>query len=160
MTAHLRRRMWVLTHQDALIPQCLAIGTATASTALATRMTIPAQLFLLVSAAASMYPARGVLIPDGNFAVVAIIVLKSVGFFAVDGEIADFETGVVHAEGDAADVFDEDHDQACPDYVPADDEAGACDLDADLAAVAGDGATGVGDAEGGAALFGGPESCF
>ena len=90
--------------------------------------------------------------------IVPIIVFKGVRFFAVDGVVADFAHLVRHAEGHAADVLDEAHDEGGPDDVPADDEEGADDLEADLAAVAGDGAAGVGDAEGGAAFLGCPET--
>ena len=97
------------------------------------------------------------LIP-GHAPIIPIVVFKRVGFLAVDGVVADFAHFVRHAEGHAADVLDEDHDERGPDDVPADDEEGADDLEADLPAVACDGAAGVGEAEGGAALFCGPET--
>ncbi len=97
------------------------------------------------------------LIP-GNPSVIAVVILKRVRFFAVNGVIPDFAHFIRHAQGDAADEFDEHHNKGGPDDVPADDEEGADNLEADLAAVACDGAARVGDAEGGAALFGGPET--
>lgn len=101
----------------------------------------------------------GVLIPHRyNLPVVPVVVFERVGFFAVDGVVANLAHFVTHAEGDAADVFNEEHDEGCGEDVPADDEEGADDLEADLAAVAGDGAAGVGDAEGQAAFFGCPET--
>ena len=90
--------------------------------------------------------------------IIPIVVFKRIRFLPVDRIIADFAHFVRHAQGDAADVFDEDHDEGGPDYVPADGEEGADDLEADLAAVACDGAAGVREAEGGAAFFCGPES--
>lgn len=90
--------------------------------------------------------------------VVAVVVFKGVGFLAVDGVVADFAHFVRHAQGHAADVFDKGHDEGGPGDVPADDEEGADDLEADLAAVACDGAARVGDAEGGAAFLCGPET--
>lgn len=90
--------------------------------------------------------------------VAAVVVFKGVGFLAVDGEVADFAHFVRHAQGDAAHVFDEDHDEGGPDDVPTDGEEGADDLEPDLAAVACDGAAGVGETEGGAAFLCGPEA--
>lgn len=102
---------------------------------------------------------RGPLVLEaGEPPVVPVVVFKGVGFLAVDGVVADFAHLVRHAEGDAADVFDEAHDERGPDDVPADDEEGADDLQADLAAVAGDGPAGVRESEGGAAFLGCPES--
>ena len=88
----------------------------------------------------------------------AVVVGEGVGLLAVDGVVADLEHLVRHAQRDAADELDEHHDERRPDDVPADDEEGADDLEPDLLAVAGDGAAGVGDAEGGAAFGGGPET--
>ena len=76
----------------------------------------------------------------------------------MDGVVAHGAHFVRHPQRDAADVLDEAHDQRGRDDVPADDEEGAEDLETDLAAVAGDGAAGVGETEGGAALFCGPET--
>ena len=90
--------------------------------------------------------------------VVAIVVFKGVGFLAVDGVVADLAHLVRHAQGHPAHVFDEAHDEGCPDDVPADDKEGTDDLQADLAAVAGDGAAGVGETKGRAAFFRGPET--
>ena len=90
--------------------------------------------------------------------IVAVVVFKGVRFLAVDGVVADFAHFVRHAQGHAADVFDEDHDEGRPDDVPADDEEGADDLQADLTAVARDGAAGVGQTEGGATFFRCPET--
>ena len=94
----------------------------------------------------------------GDAPVVAVVVFKGVGFFAVDGIVADLAHLVRHAEGHAADVFDEEHDEGRPDDVPAHDEEGADDLEADLAAVACDGAAGVRETEGRAAFFRCPET--
>ena len=96
--------------------------------------------------------------PVSNPAVIAIVVFKRIRLLAVDGEITDPEVFFGHAQGHAADVLDEAHDEGGPDDVPADDEEGADDLEADLSAIACDGSTWVGDAEGRAAFFGGPES--
>lgn len=102
---------------------------------------------------------RGALMFEaGDASVIPVIVFERVGFFAVDGVVADFAHFVRHAQGHAADVFDEDHDQGRPDDVPADGEEGADDLKADLAAVAGDGAAGVGETEGRAAFLRCPET--
>ena len=102
---------------------------------------------------------RGTLVLKArNAPIVAVVVFEGVRFLAVDGVVADFAHFVRHAEGDAADVFDEHHDERGPDYVPADDEEGAHDLETDLAAVACDGAAGVGEAKGRAAFFRGPET--
>lgn len=95
----------------------------------------------------------------GNAPIVPVVVLKRIRLFAMDGVVADLAHFVRHAEGDAADEFDEHHDERGPDDIPADDEEGADDLEADLAAVACDGAAGVGDAEGFAASFCGPQTC-
>ena len=90
--------------------------------------------------------------------VIAIVVFKCVWFLTVNSVVADFAHFVRHAEGDPADVFDEAHDERCPDDVPADDEKSANDLETDLAAVTGDGAARIGDAKGSAAFFGSPET--
>ena len=90
--------------------------------------------------------------------IVPIVVFKRVGFLAVDGVVADFAHFVRHAQGNAADVFDEHHDEGGPDDVPTDGEEGADDLQADLATVARDGAARVGETEGGAAFLGCPET--
>ena len=60
--------------------------------------------------------------------IIPIVVFKGIRFLAVDGVVTDFAHFVRHAQGDAADVFDEDHDEGGPDNVPADDEEGADDL--------------------------------
>lgn len=91
--------------------------------------------------------------------VVAVVILKCIWLLAVDGIVANLAHLVRHAEGHAANVLDETHDEGGPDDVPADDEEGADDLEADLATVAGDGAARVGDAEGEAAFLSGPETC-
>lgn len=102
---------------------------------------------------------RGALVLEArNAAVIAVVVFKRVRFLAVDGEVANLAHFVRHAQGHAADVLDEDHDEGRPDDVPADGEEGADDLEADLAAVARDGAAGVREAEGRAAFFCGPEA--
>ncbi len=113
----------------------------------------------LAHLAERLFGVRGALVLEaGDAPVVAVVVFKGVGFLAVDGVVANLAHFVRHAQGDAADVLDEAHDEGGPDDVPADDEEGADDLEADLAAVAGDGAAGVGEAEGRAAFFGGPET--
>ena len=91
-------------------------------------------------------------------AIIAVVIFKRVGFLAMDGVVADLAHFVRHAQGHAADVFDEDHDEGGPDNVPTDDKEGADDLEADLAAVARDGAAGVGKAEGCAAFLCRPET--
>ncbi len=91
-----------------------------------------------------------------NASIITIVVLKGIRFLAMNGIVADFAHFVRHTEGHAADVFDETHDEGGPDDVPGDDEEGADDLEADLAAVACDGTAGVGDAESGAAFCRGP----
>ena len=87
-----------------------------------------------------------------------VVVGEGVGLLAVDGVVADLEHLVGHAQRDAAYKLDEDHDERRPHEVPADDEQRADDLQPNLLAVAGDGAAGVADAEGGAAFGGGPET--
>ena len=94
----------------------------------------------------------------GDLAVVAVVVFKGIGLLAVDGVVADFAHFVRHAQGHAADVLDEAHDERGPNDVPADDEEGADDLQPDLSAVASDGAAGVGETKGRAAFFGCPET--
>ena len=90
--------------------------------------------------------------------IIPIVVFKCVWFLAVDGVVADFAHFVRHAQGYAADVFDEHHYEGGPDYVPADGEEGADYLEADLSAVACDCAAGVGETEGGTAFFCCPET--
>ena len=87
-----------------------------------------------------------------------VVVGKGVRFLAVDGVVADQEGLLAHAQRDAQHVLDEEHDGAGPEDVPADHEERADDLDPDLAAVAGDRAAGVGEAEGGAAFHRGEEA--
>ena len=86
------------------------------------------------------------------------VVVEAVGFLAVDGVVADEELFVGHAQGDAADVFDEAQNQRGPNEIPADDEEGADDLQPDLFAVAVDGAARVGQAEGRAGVGVGEDS--
>ena len=76
----------------------------------------------------------------------------------MNGIIADLAQLICHAQGHAADVFDEHHDEGSPDDVPANDEEGADDLETDLAAVARDCSAWVGDAESRAAFFRSPEA--
>lgn len=83
---------------------------------------------------------------------------EHVRLLAMHGVIAHLELGLAHAQGHAEHIFDETHDQARPDDVPADDEHGARDLVGDLDAVALDGAARVGEAEGGAAGDGGEDA--
>ena len=90
--------------------------------------------------------------------VVAVIVFEGIGFFAVNGIVADLTHLVGHAEGHAADEFYEHHDQGGPDDVPADDEKCADNLETDLAAVACNGTAGVSDAESLAAFYCCPET--
>lgn len=66
----------------------------------------------------------------------AVEVGKGVRLFAMHGVVANLARGVGHAERDAQDVLDEDHDERGPDDVPADDEEGADDLEPHLPAVA------------------------
>jgi len=81
----------------------------------------------------------------------SIVVRKRVGHLMVNGIISNLTRGIAHAQRNTEDVPDKEHDQRCPDDVPADDEKGADDLQPDLLAVAGDGSAGVGQAEGCAA---------
>ena len=92
--------------------------------------------------------------------VVPVVVFERVGFLAVDGVVANLAHLVRHAQRHAADVFDEAHDEGGPHDVPADDEEGADDLQADLPAVACDGSAGVGETKGRAAFLGCPETCM
>jgi hypothetical protein len=66
----------------------------------------------------------------------AVEVRKRVRLFSVHGVVANLAGGVGHAERDAQDVLDEDHDEGRPDDVPANDEECADDLEPDLLAVA------------------------
>lgn len=91
--------------------------------------------------------------------VIPVVVFERIWFFTVDSVVTNLAHFVGHAEGYAADIFDEHHDQGGDDNVPADDEKGADDLETNLAAVAGDSSTRVGDAEGGAAFLCCPETC-
>ena len=99
-----------------------------------------------------------VCVPDIDAPVVAVVVFESVRLLAVDGVVADFKLLVGHAEGDAADVFDEAHDEGGPDNVPADNKESSDDLETDLAAIAGNRTSGVGDTKSSAALLRGPET--
>lgn len=94
----------------------------------------------------------------GGLGVVRLTGAKDIGLFPVDGIVALEEVLLAHAQGDTQDVLDKQQDQAGPDQVPADDEEGAGQLVAELDAVAGDGAAGVGEAEGGTPVDGGPEA--
>lgn len=135
-------RMRILPHQHPLMAMPMPIP-------------IPTTLLLIPRP-----PPRHLrLMPKPDLAIIPIVILKRIRLLAVDGEVANLEHLVRHAQRDAADVLDEDHDERGPDDVPADDEEGAHDLEADLSAVAGYGAAGVGDAEGGAAFGCGPETC-
>lgn len=91
---------------------------------------------------------------------IAIIMRKRIRLLAMNSKITHLQHFIAQAQGHAADVFDKAHDQRCPHDVPADDEERADDLQPDLLAVAGDGAAGVRDAEGGAAVGGRPETCL
>ena len=120
---------------------------------------LPLDVVALAHGPDGLFRVRQALVLEaGDLAVVAVVVFKGVGFLAVDGVVADFAHFVRHAQGHAADVLDEAHDERGPDNVPADDEEGADDLQPDLSAVARDGAAGVGEAEGRAAFFGCPET--
>ena len=88
----------------------------------------------------------------------SIVILKRIRFLSVDGEISLPQILIAHAQGNAADIFDEDHDEGGPNDVPADDEEGADDLKTDLAAITCDSTAGVGQAEGSATFDGGPET--
>ena len=88
----------------------------------------------------------------------AVVMGKGVGFFAVDGKVADFEHLVRHAQRDPTDILDENHDQGGPHDVPADDEQSADDLEPDLLPVPCNGAARVGDTKGGAALCSCPKT--
>jgi hypothetical protein len=65
--------------------------------------------------------------------------------------VANLARGIAHAQRNAENVPDEEHDQRRPDDVPADNEKSADDLKPDLLAIAIDGTTRVGQAEGCAA---------
>ena len=120
---------------------------------------LPLHVVALAHFPEGLLRVRGPLVLEaGEAPVVAVVVFKGVGLFAVDGVVADFAHFVRHAEGHAADVFDEDHDEGGPDDVPADNKEGADDLEADLSPVAGDGTARVGDTEGSAAFLGRPEA--
>lgn len=54
--------------------------------------------------------------------IIPIVVFKRIRLLAVDRIVADPAHLVCHAQGHAADVFYEDHDEGGPDDVPADDE--------------------------------------
>ena len=124
-----------------------------------TIMVFPIQIMTPPHLPERLLRVRGPLVFKARDApVVAVVVFKGIGFLAVDGVVANFAHFVRHAQGHAADVFDEDHDEGGPDDVPADGEEGADDLEADLSTVTGDGAARVGEAESGAAFFGGPET--
>ena len=94
---------------------------------------------------------------SSNATIIPIVVFKGIGFFAVHRIIPDLAQLIRHAQGHAADVFDEDHDEGGPEDVPADDEKGADDLETDLTAVARDCSAWIGDAESRTAFFCGPE---
>ena len=129
--------MRVFAHQDRVVP---AIAT-----------TIRRSLLLICELGL-------VRIPDIEAPVIAIVVFESVWFFAVNSVVTNLKLLFGHTQRNTADVFDEDHDERSPYDVPADDEKGTHDLEANLATISCDGASRVGDAEGSAALFGGPET--
>jgi hypothetical protein len=52
---------------------------------------------------------------------------EDVSRFAVDHIAACEELGFGHTEGNAEGIFDEAHDEGCPDYVPANDKECADD---------------------------------
>ena len=117
--------------------------------------------FLAVGLLAEVGAVLGVvvvLVAGGAAEQAAVVVREGVGLLAVDGVVADLEHLVRHAQRHPAHELDEDHDERRPHDVPPDDEQRAHDLQPNLLAVAGDGAAGVGDAEGGAAFGGGPET--
>ena len=76
----------------------------------------------------------------------------------MDGEVTDPQVFLGHAQRNTADIFDEAHDEGGPDDVPADDEESTDNLEANLPTVSCDGAAGVGNAKGCAALLGSPET--
>ena len=77
---------------------------------------------------------------------------EDVRLLAVHGEVADEQLLLGHAQGHAQHVLDEQQDGGRPEEVPGDDEEGADDLQADLAAEAVDGAARQAGAEGGDTL--------
>jgi hypothetical protein len=81
----------------------------------------------------------------------SIVVGERVRHLLVNRKVANLARGIAHAQRNAENVSDEDHDQRRPNDVPADDEKGPDDLEPDLFAVAVDGTTGVGQSEGCAA---------
>lgn len=81
-------------------------------------------------------------------------VLERVRSLAVDRVVADDQVLVGHPEWNSADVLDEQADQAGPDHVPANDEACASELPADLDTIAGNTTTGREGGEGNRALAG------
>jgi len=88
--------------------------------------------------------------------VLVVVVCESVWLFAVDGVITDLHLLLAHAQGNAAHVLDEAHDERCPHNVPADDEESAHDLETNLSWVALNRSTGVGGTES-CATFNGSE---
>lgn len=111
----------------------------------------------IASEPAPACPCRWMPIPR-NSSICSIVILEGVWLLPVDRKVTHGQILIAHAQGNPADVFDEDHDEGSPGDVPADDEEGADDLDADLAAVACHGTAGVSETEGGAAFGCGPEA--
>jgi hypothetical protein len=66
----------------------------------------------------------------------AVIMRKSIWLLAMNSIVADCELLRRHAQIHTADILDEEHDQRCPDDVPANDEQGANYLQPDLPGVA------------------------
>ena len=93
-----------------------------------------------------------------NASVIPVVVFESVGLFAVDSVVTDFQHLVAHFQRHAADVFDETHYQRGPDNVPADDEESTDDLETDLSAVAEDSTARVCDTESSTAFGSRPET--
>lgn len=83
---------------------------------------------------------------------------KAVRRLAVNRVVADEHVVLGHAKRDSADVLDEQHDQARPDQVPANDEEGANNLDPDLSTVVVNGTTGVCETESQATFTSGKDS--
>lgn len=83
---------------------------------------------------------------------------KHVRLLAVDRVVAHEQGLLAHAQRDPAHVLDEQHDEGRPHEVPPNHEHGAGELVAQLDAVAGDRATGVGQPEGGAPVDRGPQA--
>ena len=93
-----------------------------------------------------------------NASVLPVVVIEGVGFFAMNGVVANCGPLVRHAKGHTADVFNEQHDKGRPDNVPADDEESADDLYTNLSAIACDSAAGNSETEGSAAFLCRPQT--